>query len=225
MLGALLSLFLVITPLAEPDRFVTDHAEVLHEERVEVLNARLAHFERETTNQVVVYIDRKLPRGVTMEELATASFNEWGVGQEEKNNGVVLFLFIDDRKWRIETGEGARVRLTDAQAQRIGNEILVPRLRSGDASAGIEAAAEEMMKVLRDPPPAPAAAVPDPPRRKIGPIEALAQILFVGSIAALVMLWRIRRRRRRRLLYGYDDSDSFSGGGGSSRGGGASGSW
>jgi uncharacterized membrane protein YgcG len=65
----------------------------------------LAAFERETSSQVVVYVDRRLPPDTTIEELANTTFRGWGLGQKDKDNGV-LFLV---RAVKALYGSGERV--------------------------------------------------------------------------------------------------------------------
>ncbi|MDQ2977690.1 MAG: TPM domain-containing protein, partial [Acidobacteriota bacterium] len=84
----------------KPDRYVTDRAGVLDPARAEQLNSRLEQFEKDTSIQMLVWIDRKIPENTTLEEFAVNAFKLWGVGQAKLNNGLVLFAFIDDRKLR-----------------------------------------------------------------------------------------------------------------------------
>jgi len=122
-----------------PTRYVTDVANVLDDEREEALNEKLAQYEHETTNQFIVYVDRKLPAGVALEDYTLACANAWGIGQKDKNNGVVLFLFIDDRKSRIEVGSGLESVLTNDRASQILIDIRKP-LRDGDTIGAVEQA-------------------------------------------------------------------------------------
>jgi uncharacterized protein len=135
-----------------PDRYATDRAGVTDAARLAALNERLAQFERETSNQVLVYVDRRVPAGTTLEEFATAALGAWGVGQKGKDNGVVFFAFIDDRKMRIEVGYGLEGAVPDARANRIIEEQVKPRFRSGDFTGGVEQAAVELMKAARGEP-------------------------------------------------------------------------
>ena len=135
-----------------PPGYVTDRAGVVPDDRARALNERLAQFERDTSNQILVYVDRKVPDGTTLEEFANAAFNAWGVGQKGKDNGVVLFVFVDDRKMRFEVGYGLEGAIPDARTVQIRESALVPRLRQGDYAGGLEATADELMKAARGDP-------------------------------------------------------------------------
>ena len=74
--------------------------------QAEALNAKLEQFEKDTSNQVLVWVDKKIPEGFTLDDFAVRAFKKWGVGQKGTNNGAALFVFTEDRKLRIEVGYG-----------------------------------------------------------------------------------------------------------------------
>jgi uncharacterized protein len=137
------------TPPPKPERYVTDNAGVLTASRADALNEKLAQFERDKSTQLLVYIERRIPPDTTLEELAVKAFESWGVGQKGKDNGAILFLFIDDRKMRIEVGYGLEGALTDARSSRIIDDTLRPALRAGDFDGAVESGAEAMMAAVR----------------------------------------------------------------------------
>lgn len=122
-----------------PTKYATDRAQALPPARLHALNERLAAFERETSNQVLVYVDRRLPAGTTLEEMSSAAMRAWGVGQKGQRNGVALFVFVDDRTMRIEVGYGLEGALPDATAHRITDGVIKPHFKKGDYAAGVEA--------------------------------------------------------------------------------------
>lgn len=132
-----------------PTRYATDLTGVVDAARLDALDKKLAAFERETSNQVVVYVDRTLPPGATLEEWSTAAFNAWGIGQKGRNNGVGLLVFVDDRRLRIEVGYGLEQALSDDEAARIIEVAIKPHFKAGDYTAGIEAGADAIMKAAR----------------------------------------------------------------------------
>jgi uncharacterized protein len=148
----LLAALLAVSVPPRPDRYAVDRAGVADAARLAALNERLAQFERETSNQVLVYLDRRLPADTTLEEFTAAAYKAWGVGQQGKDNGAVLFAFIDDRKMRIEVGYGLEGAIPDLRAQRILDDHVKPRFRSGDYVGGAEGAAAELMKAARGEP-------------------------------------------------------------------------
>jgi uncharacterized protein len=132
-----------------PDRYATDRAGVVGAARLSALNERLAQFERETSSQVLVFVDPRLPAGTTIEEYATAAFKAWGVGQKGKDNGAVFFVFVEDRQMRIEVGYGLEGALPDIRAASIIEDHAKPRFRANDFAGGVEAAADQIMRAAR----------------------------------------------------------------------------
>jgi uncharacterized protein len=131
-----------------PKHHATDRAGVIGADRLSALGRKLAAYDRRTTNQVVVYVDRRVPAGGTMEEFASAAFDAWGVGQKGKDNGVVFFVFVDDRKMRLELGRGAMKAISDALAAEIIDTEAKPRFRAKDFAGGVEAVVERVMSAL-----------------------------------------------------------------------------
>jgi uncharacterized protein len=135
---------------AKPRDHFTDRAGIFDAKTARTLNARLVQFERETSNQFLIFVDQALPPDTPMEELTAASLQHWGVGQKGKDNGVVFFAFIDDRKMRIEVGYGLEGVLTDARARRITSQIIRPMFQQGRFAEGVDAGARAIMDVTRE---------------------------------------------------------------------------
>src|SRR4051794_558766 len=149
MLAFLLALVSSIIVPPKPAQYVTDNARVLDAARASALNEKLAQFERDTSNQVLVYVDRSLPKDETIEQFANDAMHQWGVGQKGKDNGPVLFLFTGDRKMRIEVGYGLESVLTDAKARDITSTIIKPRLKAADYDGAVEQGVDGILAVVR----------------------------------------------------------------------------
>jgi len=128
-----------------PAKYLTDNAGVFEAERGRALNEKLAAHERATSNQVLVDVEKRLPPATTIEDFAHSAFRQWGVGQKGKNNGVLLLVFVDDRKMRIEVGYGMEGAIPDAAAHRITDEVIKPWFRKGDYARGIEAGVDSLL--------------------------------------------------------------------------------
>jgi len=148
MLAFLLALLSVAVP-PKPATYVTDKSGVLDAAKVHAVNEKLAQFERDTSNQILVYVDRSLPTDSTIEQFANDAMHTWGVGQKGKDNGAVLFLFTGDRKMRIEVGYGLEGVLTDAKSKEITSTIIKPRLRAADYDGAVEQGVDAMLAVVR----------------------------------------------------------------------------
>ncbi len=205
---------------------VSDAAQVLPTEVERTLVATLAAHEAKTTEQVVVATVPSLG-GRDIESYANDLFRAWGLGQKDKNNGVLFLVAPNEREMRIEVGYGLEGTLTDALASRIIRDIATPRFKAGDLAGGIEAGTKAILKVLGgEALPAPAENQADWP----AVLGVLVPLLFWALIVANA---RRRGGRGRGVWWGGGGGGfgrgrgggGFSGGGGSSGGGGASGRW
>ncbi|MGB9833330.1 MAG: TPM domain-containing protein, partial [Caldisericum exile] len=73
----------------------------------------------------------------TVEEYAVQLFRKWGIGQKDKDNGVLLLVAIKDRVMRIEVGYGLEGAIPDGKAGRIRDEYIIPYFKQEDYSKGI----------------------------------------------------------------------------------------
>jgi len=235
----------------KPDRYVTDRAGVLPTDRAEAVNRKLEQFERDTSNQILVWTDRKVPEGFVLEDFTVRAFQKWKVGQAKQDNGAVLFVFTEDRKVRIEVGYGLEGVLPDVTAKRIIEDEILPRFRQNDYPGGTEAGVDAMIAATKGEYKGTGTTVDERSRRRgTGlPIRGCAGPAFFLFIFIILPMLARRNRRRWRTFGGSGwwtggggfggggwggggggwsgggGGGGFSGGGGSSGGGGASGSW
>lgn len=123
---------------AKPSNYVTDETGTLTQEQQNTLNAKLKTFEDTTTNQIFVYMTASL-NGSDLEQLSEEIFHNWKIGQKDKNNGVLIAIFKDDRKFRIQTGYGLEGALPDLLTKRIQDNDMRPLFKQGDYFGGINA--------------------------------------------------------------------------------------
>ena len=134
-----------VPPLAAP---VNDHASVLAPEVKNRLNAELLALQQETGAQIAVLTIPSL-EGEVLEDYSLRAASTWGLGEKDKNNGVLLFVAIDDRMLRIEVGLGLERTLTNQLCDRIIREAIVPAFGRGDYAAGIAQGIAAMQEVVR----------------------------------------------------------------------------
>lgn len=117
---------------------INDYAHMLTPATAQALEQKLAGFERETTNQVVLLTIPSL-EGDEMESFSIKVADAWKIGQKDKNNGVLLILAQKERKIRIEVGTGLQGVLPDITAGQIIRNVIAPYLRAGNYDQGISA--------------------------------------------------------------------------------------
>ncbi len=104
--------------------------------------------EQLTTDEVAVLVV-DTTGDETIEHYATRTFNNWGIGKADKNNGVLLLVAVDDRALRIEVGTGLEQTLTDGEAEEIIYGTITPEFKAGDYRAGILAGLDAIRTHLR----------------------------------------------------------------------------
>jgi uncharacterized protein len=148
----LLILFLGNFPLPAADvpyltGRVTDNAEILSESTRQSLTAMLKAHEDRTGNQIAVLTIPTIG-GEGIEEYAVEVFNTWKLGQEDKDNGVLIVVVPHDRRMRIEVGYGLEATLTDAMAGRIIRSVMTPKFKNGDYDGGVTDGTKAIVAVL-----------------------------------------------------------------------------
>jgi uncharacterized protein len=225
-----------------PTAYFNDYAGLVSPADAQRLDAKLRQFAEQTSTQVVAAVFPDLP-SPSLEDFTFRTAESWRVGRKDWDNGAVLFVFVNDRKMRIETGYGLEGALPDQLAGRILDEQVRPRFRAGDWAGGLEAGIDGILAATRGEYTAPAKA-------KAGvPIIPLLVIVCLG----ILLLWLASQGSRhvhagrtygsrgwRRSGGGWGGGSwggggggggwssgggGFSGGGGSFGGGGASSSW
>ena len=97
-------------PKPDPESFYVDMASVVAEvEGKEINEVARTLLQEERMPLLVVTIPSLTEYGAagyTIERYATALFNEWGIGSEQRNYGMLLLVAVGDRKARIELGAG-----------------------------------------------------------------------------------------------------------------------
>lgn len=148
-----LALFALAMPAAAqtfPERGrspVVDQADLLRPEQELDLTSKAETLYAQTGRQFVVATVKSL-EGRAIEDYGYRLGRHWKLGDEKKDDGVILLVAPNEKKVRIETGYGARVFLTDAMSSVIIRNAILPRFRQGDFAGGIQAGADEIIKQM-----------------------------------------------------------------------------
>lgn len=223
---------------------VSDYASVLSPAAKARLETQLQQFEKDTSNQIVVVIFPSIEEE-SVDDFTNRLFEKWKLGQKDRNNGILLAVFMKEKKVRIEVGYGLEGVLTDATSSRIIRDELAPEFRAGRPDVGIEKAVNAMEKATRgeykgkQEEPTPWAGWGS----TIFFFVVLLIIFYIISQSKKDIYWSGPRRGRRSggndwwggssgggfsgggWGGGSSGGGGFSGGGGMSGGGGASGGW
>lgn len=157
-LRASLSFFLLIAFLPlwsqfeipeKPDKqtSVYDYINLLPTNQKNTLEQKLIHYSDSTSTQIVVVIIGST-KGENITYLGANWGQKWGIGQEGKDNGILVLLARDDRKIAINTGYGVEGSLTDAMSRRIIENVIIPNFKTSDYYGGLNNGADAIFQVL-----------------------------------------------------------------------------
>jgi uncharacterized protein len=230
----------VIPP--RPAGYFNDYAGVVPKESALRFNEQLAQFERETSNQVLVAVFRKMETDSSIEDFTQRIAQAWGAGKKDQKNGAVLFVFIEDRKMYIQVGYGLEGTLPDATAFDITERHIKPHFKNNDYEGGLATGIDLICKAIRGEYTGAGKTQLEEKSR-----SGSGHGLLIFIICVVIFLFVLRRRRGGGYGYsgmggpfiggwssggGSSSSSSsgggfsgFSGGGGSFGGGGAGSSW
>jgi uncharacterized protein len=229
----------VIPP--KPAGYFNDYAGVVSKAAAQRFNEQLAQFERDTSNQIIVAVFPKMESDSSIEDYTQRVAQSWGVGQKDRRNGAVLFVFVQDRKMYIQVGYGLEGALPDITALDITEYQLQPSFRANDYEGGLATGIDSIFKAVRGEYKGSGKTHAERGGKSSGNIG-----FFVFLLVVIIFILATRGLRRRGYHYsgfggpfiggwsggsgggwssGGGGFSGFSGGGGSFGGGGAGSSW
>ncbi|WP_068074654.1 TPM domain-containing protein [Novosphingobium lentum] len=227
---------------------VVDDAHLLSPEQAAAIDGKLAALETQSQRQMVVATVPSL-QGFEIEDYGYRLGRAWGIGDKQRNDGVLLLVAPTEHKVRIEVGYGLEGIITDALSSVIIQREVVPRFKQNDYPGGIAAATDQLIAQLQLPEDqarkiAASAATQqkqaNAPRFDFGTVVFLLVFFFFFVLPFLRALRHGGRRGGPGVMifpsggwgggggggdWGGGGGGGFSGGGGSFGGGGSSGSW
>ncbi len=228
-----------------PRAHFNDYAGLVPVAVARQLDAALDQFERDTSDQIVVAVYPKMASDSSIEDYTVRVAQAWHAGLKGRDNGAVLFVFVQSHQAYLQVGYGLEGAIPDATAKHIIADEIIPRFRTGDYAGGLIGGVQAIMAAAKGEYHGTGRTVAD--RRKGGYSPLIVLGLFL-----MVMIWSAFRRHAyyqasgRRGLWGGGGpwifpggggggggfgggggggGGGFSGGGGGFGGGGAGGSW
>jgi uncharacterized protein len=131
-----------------PTGYVVDDAHILSDATKTQLEAKLAQFEKDSSDEVAVVTVDSL-QGVSVEEYSIHLAELWKVGKKTSDNGVIFLIAKTDRKVRIEVGKGLEEKLNDSKVGRILDDAVLPSLHTNDWSGGVTKGVDAIINVIK----------------------------------------------------------------------------
>jgi uncharacterized protein len=225
-----------------PTAYFNDYAHVVSAGTAAQLNKTLEDFERQSSDQIVVAVFPKMQSDSSVEDYTVRVARSWQAGLKDKNNGAVLFVFVQDHKMFLQVGYGLEGVLPDALCKRIIDEQISPRFKAGDFDGGLTAGVQAIISAAKGEYKGTGTTVAEQLQR----LKQILPVIFVIAIFVLIFIVFLRGGNFRggysTWTIGSGGSSGgwggggfssgggffgggFSGGGGSFGGGGAGGSW
>lgn len=136
-----------LAPIPALDSPVVDTTGTLDAASAGELESRaLALQQRKGSQLQVLVVPTTRPEDIA--QYAVRVYDQWRLGREGVDDGVLLVVAIDDRRVRIEVGYGLEGAIPDATASRVIQEYLVPRFRAGDFAGGIAEASGALVALI-----------------------------------------------------------------------------
>ena len=166
--------------MPEVGEYVTDNTGTLSQEEKNSLINKLRTFKEQKGSQVILVMVNST--GLEpIEDYSIRLVEKLKVGREGIDDGVLLLVAKEDRKLRIEVGYGLEGALPDITANRIINEIIVPRFRNGDFYGGVSAGLDAIIHVVEGEP------LPEPEQRQTQNNPGVNGLFTVFLVMFLIM--------------------------------------
>jgi uncharacterized protein len=137
---------------------VTDLTGTLSGGAVARIEAKLANLEAKKGSQLAVLIV-PTTQPEEIEQYGIRVAEAWKLGRKGVDDGAILLVAKNDRRVRIEVGQGLEGALPDAIANRIISETVTPHFKQADYDGGVEAGIDQMISVVNGEP------LPQPDRK------------------------------------------------------------
>lgn len=116
--------------------YVNDYANILSGETENFIIENGVELNNKTGVQIVVVTIKSLD-GKTIEDYAYELFNNYEIGDSNKNNGVLILLSIDEREFRVVVGTGIENYFTEDKIGDIQDDYMVPYFKKDEFDKGM----------------------------------------------------------------------------------------
>ena len=134
--------------IQKPTGWVNDYEHILDDKSIKEITHLIEAHQKKTGNQIAVVTTLSYAPYDSIGGYALALGNQWGIGQKEKNNGVLIVVSSLKHEVRIATGLGMEEKLPDDYCEVIINENMIPEFKKGDYATGIKSALILIIRIL-----------------------------------------------------------------------------
>lgn len=158
-----------------PTNYINDYAHLLSSDTVNQLNQTLQQYEQQTSNQIVVAIFPGKLTDTTIEDFSVALEEKWKIGQKNKDNGMLLVIFPEERQLHIEVGYGLEGAIPDTLADLIIRQEIVPAFKQQQYDQGVTKGVQAIMQAAKNE----YQGVKKPAPKEIGVTQILTAVIVI----------------------------------------------
>ncbi len=151
LLYSLITIWAQIPERPNPPRLVNDLADILSPDEELALERKLVSYNDSTSTQITIVSVIDLA-GMDKAQFAVEVAHNWGVGQKDKDNGMLILVKPKTSDSRgeayIAVGYGLEGTIPDATAKRIVENEMIPSFKTGNMYKGIDDATNSVMSLL-----------------------------------------------------------------------------
>lgn len=173
-------------PTEENPDAVHDYIELLSKGEKDALEDKLIKYSDTTSTQIVIAIIATA-NGEELDIVGAKWGQKWGIGQSKEDNGIIILLAIDDRKVDINTGYGIESIISDRDAERIINRVMLPQFKNGNYYAGLDGAVDALIEGLQG-------NFTGTRKKRDAPFPIQPILMFVFFVVILIILSRNNHR-------------------------------
>jgi uncharacterized protein len=130
---------------SKPSTLVNDYTNTLSQGDKQQLENKVDAFNDSTSTQIAIVMIKSLG-DYDIDEYGTELGRKWGIGQKDKNNGILILAALDDHKVTIQVGYGLEGAVPDAVTHQIIADDITPHFKQGDYYGGLDAAVTDIIK-------------------------------------------------------------------------------
>lgn len=128
-------------------KYINDYVGIVNEDDTKSILSIGKELEDKTGSQVtIVIIDST--NGIPIEDYSVNLFRTWGIGQSKKDNGLLILLALQDKRWRVEVGRGLEGAIPDALSNRVMETIAKPQFQESNYSIGLRDAYSSFCDII-----------------------------------------------------------------------------
>lgn len=130
--------------------YVTDKVGVFSETEKTELGAKIQEIEQATSIEIAVLVVPTVDDDINL--VAVDVGNKRWVGKKSQDNGLIVLIAVDDRKWSIQVGYGLEWILPDLATKQIGEARFPPNFRAGNYYQGVVEMLDDVLWYIKQDP-------------------------------------------------------------------------